>query len=66
MAKLKFKTKRAVAKRVKKTASGKFSRPSAGRGHLLSSKNRKRKRQLRAGGLISAADQKRIARVFHG
>jgi large subunit ribosomal protein L35 len=40
------KTKKAVAKRFKVTATGKVLRGHAGRRHLLVSKNAKRKRQL--------------------
>ncbi|MFH0879329.1 MAG: bL35 family ribosomal protein, partial [Lentisphaerota bacterium] len=47
MAKLKQKTKKAIAKRFKRTARGKILHARIGRGHLLSSKTRKRKRQLR-------------------
>ena len=61
MAKQKQKTIKAVAKRFKKTATGKIKRSTSGRGHLLSCKTRKRKRHLRAGGLVSDADKKRIA-----
>ncbi len=40
------KTNKAVAKRFKVTGSGKIVRHKTGRRHLLSSKNRKRKRAL--------------------
>ena len=60
----KQKTRKSVAKRFKITGTGKIKRSSAGRGHLLSGKTRKRKRQLRKGGLVSAADYKRIASQF--
>jgi large subunit ribosomal protein L35 len=56
----KQKTRKAVAKRFKLTASGKVKRASAGRGHLLSGKSRKRKRKLRSGALVSKGDMKRI------
>lgn len=56
----KKKTKKMVSKRVKKTGTGKlvFARP--GSGHLLSSKSRKRKRNLRGGKVVDAADFKRV------
>jgi large subunit ribosomal protein L35 len=56
----KKKTKKMVSKRVKRTASGKlvFARP--GTGHLLSSKSRKRKRNLRRDKVVHATDFKRI------
>ena len=43
----KQKTRKAVAKRFKKTATGKIKFARPGKGHLLSSKSRKRKRHLR-------------------
>ncbi len=60
----KKKTKKMVTKRVKVTAKGKliFHRP--GSGHLLSSKSRKRKRNLRGGKVIHATDHKRIAEMI--
>jgi large subunit ribosomal protein L35 len=59
--KTKHKTKKAVAKRFRLTKKGKLKRSSTGRGHLLGHKSRKRKRHLRRGGYVSAADQNRIA-----
>lgn len=43
----KLKTNKSLAKRIKVTKKKKFSRSRAGRRHLLSSKNKKRKRSLR-------------------
>ena len=60
----KQKTRKPVAKRFKITGTGKIKRACAGRGHLLSGKTRKRKRQLRKGALVSASDYKRIASQF--
>ena len=62
----KLKTKKSVAKRFKRTAGGKIKRTSACRGHLFTGKTRKRKRQLRGGSLVSAADLKRVARALAG
>ena len=42
----KLKTKKALAKRIKVSANLKIIRHQAGKSHLLSSKNRKRKRRL--------------------
>ena len=56
----KQKTRKSVAKRFSKTGTGKIKRESAGRGHLFTNKSTKQKRQLRAGGLVSAADHKRL------
>ena len=60
----KMKTKKAVVKRFRKTASGKVKCSGAGRSHLLINKSRKRKRNLRKGGVLAPADQKRIAVLF--
>ncbi len=56
----KIKTRRGAAKRFKATASGKLKRARAFRQHILTKMTRKRKRQLRTGGLVSAADEPRI------
>ncbi len=60
----KKKTKKMTAKRVKLTATGKvkFARP--GKGHLLSSKSRKRKRNLRRSKIGHAADHGRIREMI--
>lgn len=60
----KQKTKKAVAKRFKKTAGGKILRSSASRGHLFTSKSRKRKRQLAKGAQVSASDYARIVNLL--
>ncbi len=60
----KKKTNKAAAKRFKLTAGGKLKYAKAGSGHLLSSKSRKRKRNLRAGGVLSAAETPRIKRLI--
>lgn len=52
----KLKTHRATAKRFKLTASGKIKRSCANKSHILTKKSRKRKRNLRKGGLVSEAD----------
>jgi large subunit ribosomal protein L35 len=52
----KMKTKRAAKKRVKMTASGKLKRHRGWKSHLLEAKSPKRRRRLRKGALISAAD----------
>ncbi|MBI2218235.1 MAG: 50S ribosomal protein L35 [Candidatus Rokubacteria bacterium] len=56
----KMKTKRAAAKRLKKTGSGKLRRAGAWKQHKLEHKSPKRKRRLRAGKPIAKADQKRL------
>ena len=56
----KSKTKKSAAKRFKVTGTGKVTYSKAGSGHLLSSKTRKRKRNLRAPGVLSKVEQKRV------
>ncbi|UCC12003.1 MAG: 50S ribosomal protein L35 [candidate division WOR-3 bacterium] len=56
----KQKTKRALAKRVKKKKSGVIMRSRAGKGHLLTGKTKKRKRRLRQKTTISKSDAKKI------
>jgi len=57
----KMKTKRAAAKRLKRTASGKLKRSRGWKRHKLESKAPKRKRRLGKPGLISDVDQPRLA-----
>ena len=47
-------------KRFKITASGKIKRAKAYKSHILNKKSRKRKRNLRKGGFVSAAQEKTI------
>jgi large subunit ribosomal protein L35 len=56
----KMKTKRAAAKRVKVTASGKLMRRSGWKSHLLEAKSPKRRRRLRRASLIAKVDQPRL------
>lgn len=60
----KLKTRRAVAKRIKKTGSGKFKREMAWARHNLTKKSRNRKRRLRQNTLVSPADTKKIRRLL--
>jgi large subunit ribosomal protein L35 len=60
----KKKTKKMTAKRVKVTASGKLKFARPGKGHLLSSKSRKRKRNLRRGKMVNDSDLKRIIEMI--
>ena len=54
------KTKKAVRKRFKITASGKVLRSQASKRHLMSSKNAKRKRQASKAALVHHTDVARI------
>ncbi len=55
-----IKTRKAVAKRFKITATGKVLRSRAGRRHLLSTKNAKRRRRLRTKTQVPPTDAHRI------
>ena len=59
----KMKTKRAAAKRVKATASGKLKRRAGWKRHKLEGKSPKRRRQLRQAKMISPADQPVLKRL---
>ena len=54
------KTRKAVSKRFKVTATGKVKRNRQGKRHLLSSKNSKRRRRLGQSALVEKADMRRI------
>lgn len=56
----KQKTHKGMAKRFKKTGSGKLKRGQAYRSHLAANKSQKQKRKLRKSALVSKGDQKRI------
>lgn len=56
----KQKTHKGMAKRFKKTGSGKLKRSHAKRSHLFANKTQKQKRHLRKPTLVSKSDQKRI------
>lgn len=60
----KQKTKKSVAKRFKKTANGKLKCGHMGGSHILTNKNRKKKRRLRGKEVVSKADHKRIAKYL--
>ncbi len=60
----KLKTHRGAAKRFKKTATGKILRSKAFSQHILTSKPRKRKRQLRGTVVLSSADARRIGSLL--
>ena len=56
----KMKSHRGLAKRVKRTGSGKLKRGRAFTSHLAPRKTTKQRRQLRKASLISSSDYKRI------
>ncbi|MET0850293.1 MAG: 50S ribosomal protein L35 [Candidatus Rokuibacteriota bacterium] len=59
----KMKTKRAAAKRLKRTGTGKLKRGGAWKQHKLEKKSPKRKRRLRKSALISEADAPRLRKI---
>jgi large subunit ribosomal protein L35 len=59
----KLKTNRAAAKRFRPTAKG-FKRVKSHRRHILTKKPSKRKRQLRAPGMVSKQDLGRLAQLL--
>ncbi len=54
------KTRKAVSKRFKITATGKVMRQQASRRHLLSKKSAKRKRQMAKSQVLDRTDEARI------
>ena len=60
----KLKTHKGAKKRFKKTKSGKIKRGTAGTGHLKTSKNGKKKRQMKNANFAEGAFQKRIGNVI--
>ncbi len=60
----KQKTKRAAAKRFKKTASGKLKRNHAYTSHILSKKSPKRKRNLRKSTTMDPTNEKNMKKVL--
>jgi large subunit ribosomal protein L35 len=60
----KIKTNRGAAKRFKKTSTGKVRRSKAFGSHLLTKKNTKRKRNLRASTLVNKTNAKAIKRLI--
>lgn len=56
----KMKTHRGAAKRFSLTKSGKVKRAKAYKSHILNKKSSKRKRNLRKGTYISAAEQQNV------
>ena len=60
----KMKTHRGAAKRFSLTKSGKVKRAKAYKSHILTKKTSKRKRNLRKGTYIAAAEEKNIRRLI--
>ena len=62
--KLKMKTRRAAAKRFKKTGTGKIMRNKAYKSHILTKKSQKRKRNLRQATITDATNVKNMKKVL--
>ncbi len=60
----KMKTNRAAAKRFTKTGTGKLMRARANKSHILTKKNRQRKRRLRQGTLVDAINVRSVKRML--
>lgn len=60
----KAKTSRSLVKRIRVTGKGKFKYFKAGKSHLLSKKNRKRKLELKKAGFISKSDREKIRKLL--
>ncbi len=62
----KMKSNRGAAKRFRRTGTGKLVRMRACKSHILTKKNRKRKRRLRTATQASGADARRVRRMLPG
>jgi large subunit ribosomal protein L35 len=60
----KFKIKSSVKKRFRITATGKIKIKKAGRSHLLSGKDRRRKLKLKKAGILSKCYSKKIKKLL--
>ena len=56
----KLKSHKGAKKRLKLSASGKVKRTKSSKRHILTKKTRKRKRSLRAGGMVAKSFEKKI------
>lgn len=60
----KLKTNRGAAKRFSLTGTGKVKRSKAYAGHMLTSKTKKRKRNLRKSAVLDHADERGVKRLI--
>ena len=60
----KLKTKRAAAKRFKKTANGGLKRSKAYKSHILTKKTKKQKRNLTHTGLVASVDVSNVKQML--
>lgn len=59
----KVKTKRGVAKRIKKTGTGKYMKMKANKSHILTKKSTKRKRKLRKAVQVDKGNSRKIKQI---
>ena len=62
----KMKTNCSAKKRFKKTATGKYKRQKAYKSHILTKKNRKRKRQLGQAVIVDKTNEKYVKKLLAG
>ncbi len=60
----KMKSNRGAAKRFRATGSGRIKRKRAYHSHILTKKDTKRKRRLRASTLVSKSDEKAVRQML--
>lgn len=60
----KMKSNRGAAKRFSATGSGRIKRKRANHSHILTKKDTKRKRRLRAGTLVNRSDEKSVRQML--
>ena len=60
----KMKTTKAAAKRFKSTGTGKLKRNKAYKGHILTKKSQKRKRNLRKAAITDATNVKNMKKIL--
>jgi large subunit ribosomal protein L35 len=60
----KMKSNRGASKRFRATGAGGIKRAKAGKSHILTSKDRKRKRALRKSALVHPTNEKSIRRLL--
>jgi len=60
----KMKSNRGASKRFRATGGGEIKRAKSGKSHILTSKDRKRKRALRKSSLVHKTNEKSIRRLL--
>ena len=60
----KMKTRKSAAKRYRRTGTGKVRRAKAFGSHIMTKKDKKRKRRLRKNDLLDRVDVKRVSRLL--